>query len=68
VAGPEPLDGEPPGVVWLALDAADRAYAYRRVWSGEREQVRRWTEQAALDLLRRYLDGSSLPGSDPDPS
>ena len=65
VAGPEPLDGEPPGVVWLALDAADRSHAYRRVWSGEREQVRRWTEQAALDLLRRYLDGSSLPGSDP---
>lgn len=66
VAGPEPLDGRPPGVVWLALDATDRAHAYRRIWSGEREQVRRWTEQAALDLLRRYLDGSSLPGSDPD--
>lgn len=65
VAGPEPLEGQPPGVVWLALDAEDRSHAYRREWSGEREQVRRWTEQAALDLLRRHLDGSPLPGSDP---
>jgi nicotinamide-nucleotide amidase len=66
VAGPEPLEDQPPGVVWLALDAEDRSHAYRRVWPGEREQVRRWTEQAALDLLRRYLDGSPLPASDPD--
>jgi nicotinamide-nucleotide amidase len=65
VAGPESLEGQPPGVVWLALDAEDRNHARRRSWSGEREQVQRWTEQAALDLLRRYLDGSPLPGSDP---
>ena len=65
VAGPEPLDGQRPGVVWLALDAEDRTHGYRRIWSGEREQILRWTEQAALDLLRRYLDGSALPGSDP---
>jgi hypothetical protein len=31
---------------------------------GERVRVRRWAEQAALDLLRRYLEGVSLPGSD----
>jgi nicotinamide-nucleotide amidase len=65
VAGPEPLEDRPPGLVWLALDAPDRTHAYRREWSGDREQVRRWTEQAALDLLRRFLDGSPLPGGDP---
>lgn len=65
VAGPDPLDGRHPGLVWLALEADDRVHAHRRTWEGEREQVRRWTEQAALDLLRRYLDGSALPGSDP---
>jgi len=67
VAGPEPLEGRPPGVVWLALEAADRTHARLGRWAGEREQVQRWTEQAALDLLRRYLDGSALPGSDPSP-
>jgi nicotinamide-nucleotide amidase len=66
VAGPEPLEDQPPGLVWLALDATDRSHAYRREWSGEREQVRRWTEQAALDLIRRSLDGSPLPSADPD--
>jgi nicotinamide-nucleotide amidase len=66
VAGPDPLDGESPGVVWLALDAGDRTHARRKRWEGEREQVQRWTEQAALDLLRRHLDGSPLPGSDPE--
>lgn len=67
VAGPEPLEDQPPGTVWLALDAGDRTHARRGRWSGEREQVQRWTEQAALDLLRRYLDGSALPPSDPSP-
>jgi hypothetical protein len=31
---------------------------------GERFRVRRWAEQAALDLLRRCLEGVPLPGSD----
>jgi competence/damage-inducible protein CinA-like protein len=61
VAGPEPHDGEPPGRVWVALvaEAADHARGFRA--PGDREQVRRWAEQAALDLLRRYLDGTPLP-------
>jgi hypothetical protein len=28
---------------------------------GERQQVRRWAEQAALDLVRRHLEGRPLP-------
>jgi hypothetical protein len=31
---------------------------------GERDRVRRWAEQAALDLVRRYLEGRPLPASD----
>jgi nicotinamide-nucleotide amidase len=55
VAGPDELEGQPPGTVWvgLAADDADEARTFRA--PGDREQVRRWAEQAALDLLRKYL-------------
>ena len=58
VAGPEPHGGRPPGQIWIGLDADDgqRARGFRA--PGDREQVRRWAEQAALDLLRRYLQGT----------
>jgi nicotinamide-nucleotide amidase len=55
VAGPDELEGQPPGTVWVALaaDDADEARTFRA--PGDREQVRRWAEQAAMDLLRRHL-------------
>jgi nicotinamide-nucleotide amidase len=55
VAGPDPLEGKPAGTVFvgLAADGAEEVRALRA--PGDREQVRRWAEQAALDLLRRYL-------------
>jgi hypothetical protein len=31
---------------------------------GERARVRRWAEQAGLDLVRRYLEGAGLPETD----
>jgi nicotinamide-nucleotide amidase len=55
VAGPEPLEGKEPGTVWVALAAEDAEEARTFRAPGDREQVRRWTEQAALDLLRKYL-------------
>jgi nicotinamide-nucleotide amidase len=61
-AGPEPHGGKPPGEVWIALDAADRGHARHVRAPGDREQVEQWTEQAALDLLRRYLQDLPLPG------
>ena len=61
VAGPEPHGGEPPGTVWIALDAEDRTHVRRFRAPGDREQVGRWTEQAVLDLLRRYLSDLPLP-------
>jgi nicotinamide-nucleotide amidase len=64
VAGPDPHDGRPPGDVWLALDAGEVTHARFMRMSGARDQVVRWTEQAALDLVRRYLEGRELPASD----
>ena len=60
-AGPEPHDGQPPGQVWVALAAEGVVHSRGFRAPGDRGQVRRWAEQAALDLLRRYLEGRPLP-------
>jgi nicotinamide-nucleotide amidase len=60
-AGPEPHDGAQPGTVWIALEADDVAHARELRTPGDRATVLRWSEQAALDLLRRYLGGLPLP-------
>jgi nicotinamide-nucleotide amidase len=55
VAGPDPLEGKPPGTLFVGLvaDGAEEVRALRA--PGDRDQVRRWAEQTALDLLRRHL-------------
>jgi nicotinamide-nucleotide amidase len=63
-AGPEPHGGAPPGVIWIALEGDDVSHARGFQVPGERDRVRRWAEQAALDLLRRHLEGRPLPASD----
>ena len=63
-AGPEPHGGAEPGTVWIGLDADGVRHGLGYVSKGEREQVRRWAEQAALDLVRRHLEGRPLPASD----
>jgi nicotinamide mononucleotide (NMN) deamidase PncC len=63
-AGPEPHAGADPGTVWIALDSDDVRHARGSKVPGERFRVRRWAEQAGLDLVRRYLEGVSLPGPD----
>jgi nicotinamide-nucleotide amidase len=63
-AGPEPHAGADPGTVWIALEADDVRHARGFKVPGERFRVRRWAEQAGLDLIRRYLEGVSLPGPD----
>jgi nicotinamide-nucleotide amidase len=55
VAGPEPLEGHPPGEVWVAVSGSGREETGRFVAPGDRDQVRRWAEQTALDLARRAL-------------
>ena len=57
VAGPDPLEGKAAGTLFVGL-AAEGADEVRAVQApGDRDQVRRWAEQAALDLLRRHLGG-----------
>jgi nicotinamide-nucleotide amidase len=56
-AGPEPHGGAPAGQVWVALDADGTADARGFRAPGDRQQVIRWAQQAALDMVRRYLDG-----------
>jgi nicotinamide-nucleotide amidase len=63
-AGPEPHAGADPGTVWMALDADDKQHARGFRVPGERFRVRRWAEQAGLDLVRRYLEGVPLPDTD----
>ena len=64
VAGPEPHGGKEPGTVWIALDAGSRTHARGFTITGERDRVVRWSQQGALDLVRRYLEGRPLPTSD----
>lgn len=64
VAGPEPHDDKPVGTVCVALSADDREGARTFQAPGDRQMVRRWAEQSALDMLRRYLEGVGEP---PDP-
>ncbi|MCJ7831972.1 MAG: nicotinamide-nucleotide amidohydrolase family protein, partial [Actinobacteria bacterium] len=60
-AGPTEHGGAKPGFVWVAIDGPDASYARGFKAPGSREQVRRWAEQAALDLVRRHLEGKPLP-------
>ena len=55
VAGPDPLAGHPPGEVWVAVSSDTGEDAVHLSAPGDREQIRRWSEQTALDLLRRHL-------------
>lgn len=57
VAGPSPLEGHPAGEVWVAVAAPDAEEARHLQAPGDRDQVRRWAQQMALDLLRRTLLG-----------
>lgn len=63
-AGPDPHGGAAPGVIWIALEGDAVAHARGFQVPGERDRVRRWAEQAALDLVRRHLEGRPLPASD----
>jgi len=58
VAGPEPHDGRPPGTVWVAVDGDGAQHARTFRAPGDRDQVIRWAQQAALDMVRRFLQGT----------
>jgi nicotinamide-nucleotide amidase len=60
VAGPEPHDGKRVGTVCIAVAGEKGGESRTFRAPGDREQVRRWAEQGALDLARRHLE--SEPG------
>jgi nicotinamide-nucleotide amidase len=55
VAGPDPDDGKPIGLVYIAVADGHGAEVKERQFLGERERVRVQAAQTALDLLRRRL-------------
>jgi nicotinamide-nucleotide amidase len=56
VAGPDALEGEPPGTVFLAAVVADAEPVTTRVTlPGDRERVRQFACISLLDMLRRML-------------
>jgi nicotinamide-nucleotide amidase len=63
-AGPQAHGGADPGTVWVAVDTDEIRHARGFTVPGERARVRRWAEQAGLDLVRRYLEGVTLPETD----
>ncbi len=64
-AGPETHGGAGPGEVFVAIEAEGVSHQRGLRAPGDREMVRRWAEQAALDLVRRHLEGRPLPGGGP---
>jgi nicotinamide-nucleotide amidase len=60
-AGPERHGAADPGQVWIALEAEGAAHQHGFRWPSDRELVRRFSELAALDLVRRHVLGLPLP-------
>ena len=56
IAGPSGGSSDKPvGLVWVAAEVGDRARSARRVYPGNREEIRQRASQGALDLVRRML-------------
>ena len=66
VAGPEPSEGKPVGLVYIALADEKQVYVRKLMAGrekGEREKIRSIAASAALDLLRRWLENPDMPGA-----
>ncbi len=58
IAGPDGgTPQKPVGLVYVALVGADGEWAERYVWGGDRWENKARSAEAALDLLRRQLEG-----------
>jgi nicotinamide-nucleotide amidase len=55
VAGPEPLEGQEPGTVWIGLWLDGRGESAEMRWPFDRERTRQFTTISALNLLRTRL-------------
>jgi nicotinamide-nucleotide amidase len=56
IAGPTGgSEAKPVGLVYIALSDVKKTETIQRNFMGDRERMREWTTQQALDLLRRWL-------------
>jgi PncC family amidohydrolase len=57
IAGPGGgLPGKPVGLVYIALSTRDAEHAERFVWDADREENKSLSAEAALKMLREYLE------------
>ncbi len=57
IAGPGgPTGDKPVGLVYIGLVASGGQFVRRFIWDGDRRQNRAWSAEAALDLVRAYLE------------
>ena len=56
IAGPTGgTEGKPVGLVYFAVSDGQKTDSYDRTFRGDRERVRQWATQQALDLIRKKL-------------
>ncbi len=56
IAGPTGgTESKPVGIVFFAVSDAQKTEGYNRTFRGDRDRVRQWAAQQALDLVRRKL-------------
>ena len=56
IAGPTGVtETKPVGIVYFAVSDAQKTNSYNRTFRGDRDRVRQWASQQALDLIRRKL-------------
>jgi nicotinamide-nucleotide amidase len=56
IAGPTgATEGKPVGLVHIAISDAQKTDSLERTFRGDRERVRQWATQQALDMIRRRL-------------
>jgi len=56
IAGPTgATEGKPVGLVHIAVSDAQKTDSLERTFRGDRERVRQWATQQALDMIRRRL-------------
>lgn len=62
IAGPGGgMPGKPVGLVWFGLSGLKGAWAWQRVWKGNREQNKLESAKFALELIKCYLEDELPP-------
>ena len=60
IAGPTGGSEEKPvGLVYISLSDGKKTETVDRTFSGDRNRIREWSTQLALDLIRRHLRANS---------